>query len=226
MAQSKFNRLAFIGYNIVQTILTAFGLQQIFQTVLGIEAVAVEIDAKSAVQIGVHPHPALNIFRLKHIIGKKFAVRNKTYAGAVLIVAFAFAFGYKFTATKLGLSELTFAHGSGNKKFGKRIDRLGTDAVQAYRKLEYIVIIFPAGIHYRNAFNQFSRRNAAAVVAHGNEIILQFDVDSASGAHDKFVDTVIDYLFEQDIYTVIRIGTVAHAPDIHTGAETDMLQRA
>jgi hypothetical protein len=43
--------------------------------------------------------------------------------------------------------------------------------------------------------------------------------------HDEFVDRIIDDLFEQDIDSVIVMGSIPGPPDIHPGPGTDVLER-
>ena len=44
-------------------------------------------------------------------------------------------------------------------------------------------------------------------------------------AHDEFVDRVIDDFLHQNVTAIVVIGAVADAPDIHAGAQANMLQR-
>ena len=91
--------------------------------------------------------------------------------------------------------------------------------------MEYVVVVFAAGIHYGNAFHQFTQRDAAPVIANADAYPFQLDVNALAGAHDIFVNAVVDDFLDQDINPVVRMRTVAKPPDIHTRTQPDMLQR-
>ena len=56
-------------------------------------------------------------------------------------------------------------------------------------------------------------------------LVLKPDGDSVSGAHDEFINAVVYDFLHQDVDSVIYMGTVSKASDVHTRSEPDMLQR-
>ena len=108
---------------------------------------------------------------------------------------------------------------------GERVDRLGADAVQADAELENVVVIFRTGVDLRNALDDFAQRNAASEIAHGDCAVFDGDLNFLSVAHDEFVDRVIDHFLHQNVATVVVVGAVPDAPDVHAGAQADVLQR-
>ena len=140
-------------------------------------------------------------------------------------VGFALFFVLELALLESGLDEFAFAMAADEKILGKRIDRLGADAVQADAELEDIVVVFRAGIDLGNAIDDFAQRNAAAEIAHGHRVVLDRDLDLLAVAHDEFIDGVIDDLLEQDVAAIVVMGAVADAADVHAGAQPDVLER-
>ena len=108
--------------------------------------------------------------------------------------------------------------------FGKRIYSFGTHTVQTGGKLEDIVAVFAAGIHDGNAVFDFVQRDTASVVADGNTVVFQFYINTASFAHDKFIDAVINdkepCVTPEQAYTITRI-----LEGIYTSAKTGDVYR-
>ena len=50
-------------------------------------------------------------------------------------------------------------------------------------------------------------------------------MDFLPEAHDVFVNGVVDDFFEQDIGTIIIMGPIAYATDVHPRAKPDVLER-
>ncbi len=123
------------------------------------------------------------------------------------------------------LDEFPAAMAAHHELRGKRVDGLGADAIQADAELEHVVIVFGAGVDLGDAIDDFAQRDAAAEIAHGHGLVLDVDLDLLAGAHDEFVDGVIDHLFEQDIAAVVVMRAVADAADVHARAQPDVLQR-
>lgn len=48
------------------------------------------------------------------------------------------------------------------------------------------------------------------------------DLDLLASTHDILVDGVVEYFFEQDIYTVVSMSTITELPDVHPRATADM----
>src|SRR5436190_18100339 len=106
----------------------------------------------------------------------------------------------------------------------ERVDGFGADAVQADAELEDLVVIFGAGVYFRDTIDHFAERDAAAEIAHRHAVVLDVNLDFLAVAHDVFVNRIIDDLFEQDVTAIVLVRSIANPPDIHTRAQPDMLQ--
>ena len=111
------------------------------------------------------------------------------------------------------------------KVFRQRIHRLCADAVEADAELENVVVIFRAGVDLGNAVHDFAERNAAAKIPHRHAIAVEADVDFLAVAHDEFINGIVHDFLEQHVAAVVRMRARADAPDIHAGAEADVLER-
>ncbi len=61
--------------------------------------------------------------------------------------------------------------------------------------------------------------------AHGHAVAgIEADLDFLAVAHDEFINGIVHDFLEQDVTTVVRVDAGADAPDIHAGAQTDVLQ--
>ena len=110
------------------------------------------------------------------------------------------------------------------KFFGKRVDRLRADAVQADAELEHVVVIFRARVNLRHALDDFAQGNATAEIANAHARALDLDVHLFAVAHDVFINGVIHDLLEQDVATVVLIGPVADSPDVHARAQANVFK--
>ncbi len=93
------------------------------------------------------------------------------------------------------------------------------------RELEDVVVVLAAGVDLGDALDHLAERDAAAVVAHRDGLAVARDLDAAAGAHDEFVDRVVDDLLEQHVDAVVGVGAVADPADVHAGAQPDVRQR-
>ena len=104
------------------------------------------------------------------------------------------------------------------------VDCLDADPVQTNALFECFAVVFTAGIQFADCLYQLSLRNASSVVAYAYaEIFFYVDFDSFAGTHLEFIDTVVHYLFQQYIDTVIILRTVAKTAYVHARTDTDML---
>ena len=88
-----------------------------------------------------------------------------------------------------------------------------------------VVVVLGARVYLGNAIYHLAKRNSAAEIPDRNRFVLDINFDFFAGAHDEFIDGVIDDLLEQDVAAIVIMGTVANATDIHTCAQADMFQR-
>src|SRR5262245_46499580 len=107
--------------------------------------------------------------------------------------------------TRLFVSALTM---TSHKKMARQsIDGFTSHAIQSYRKLEDIIVVFSPRIDLADTVNQFAQRNPPAKIAHGNLLSLftELNLHLIAMLHDKFVDAVVDHLFQHYIDAIIGI---------------------
>ena len=225
VGEREFDRFGAVGDDIVEPLLAGLGFEQILKSVGGVVALAVEVERKPAVEIGVHPEPFLDVFELESVVGKELRIGHEADERTVLLRRIAGLLAGQHSAFEARLVEPSVADRAHEKEFREGVDRLRADAVEADGEFEDIVIIFAAGVHHRNTFDHFVERNAAAVVPDGDTAFLNGQFDSPAVAHDELVDAVVDDLLDEDVDAVVGVRTIAHAPDVHTGPEPDVFQR-
>ena len=107
---------------------------------------------------------------------------------------------------------------------GERVDGLGADAVQADGELENFVVVLGAGVDLGDAVHDFAEGNAPSIIAHGDDVALNADLDLLARTHDEFIDGIVDDLLEEDVAAVIVVGAIPEAPDVHAGAQPDVFE--
>ncbi len=153
----------------IERLVLHFLAQQIEQTVLRAELLAVEDDRERRIQIGVVAAHLLDerflVFRLG---GENRAVEFEGEAGAVhaVIAARVLHVHGEQALRELERLRLSVAPGLDLEEGGKRVDRLDADAVQADGFLEGLAVVLRAGVDLGGAVEKFSERNAAPEVAH------------------------------------------------------------
>ncbi len=229
MAEGEFQGLVLVIEGLIQPALLDLIVQQIKQAVGGKEAFLFQVKFQTGVEIGIAPQPFADKLQVKGILLEMRVVGQKLDQGAVLFRGFALILPLQHAFGKHGPGKTALPEGGNRELFGQGIDRLGAHSVEAHGKLKDIGIVFRPGIDHRNAFHQLAQGDAAAEIAHLDPAlfaVVDGDNDLLARSHDKFIDRIINHLFEQDIDAVVRMGAVAQPADIHAGPQTDMLQRA
>ena len=194
------------------------------QAVLRDVAPAVEPDGQPEVQIGVVLHHLLDILHVVGIGAEDLLVDAEGDEGAVLLVGVLLPALALFEPLGEGhLVGPAVAHRAGRELAREHVHRLDAHAVQTHRLLEGRAAVLAAGVHLRDGRRERVERDAAAVVAHGDQLPLDRDVDLASGAHDELVDRVVHHLLDEDVDAVVGLRAVAQLADVHARAQADML---
>ena len=102
--------------------------------------------------------------------------------------------------------------------FRERVDGLCPDAVQAHAELEHVVVVLGAGIDHRDAIDNFTQGNTAPVITDLHFVFEQLDFDFCAIAHNKFINRIIDDLFDHHIDSIIGMRSISKTTDIHTRA--------
>ena len=226
VGQRELQLLAAEVDDVVEPLALGLAVEQILKTVGGVVALVVEVERQAAVQIRVHPEALFDVVQIELEVFEELAVGQESHEGTVLLGRFSLVLTDQLAAFEARFAELAVAKAPHRELGGERVDGLGADAVETDGELEDVVVVLAAGVHHGDAFDELLERDAAPVVADGDAPLRrERDVDAAATSHDEFVDAVVDYLLEQDVDTVVRVAAVAHAPDVHPGAQPDVLQR-
>ena len=195
---------------------------------LRLKGLAVEREGEPAVEKGVVPEHVLDEFEAELEVGaKERGVGGELDQGAVTLVGLGdLGLLLQLALGKLGQLGVAVPEGLGAVGDGKGVDRLLADAVEADRLLEGLAVVLGAGVDDRDAVHELAERDAAAVVAHAHGAVGQLDLDLPPLPHHELVDGVIDGFLEQDVDAVLGVLPVAQAPDVHAGAQSDMVEGA
>src|SRR5262249_19227538 len=107
----------------------------------------------------------------------------------------------------------------------ERVDGLGAHAVEPDAELEDVVIVLGARVNLGHTIDDLAQWNAAAEIAHTDDVVLDVDLNLLAVAHDVFVDGVVDHLLEQDVTAVVVMRAIANTPDVQAGAQPDVFER-
>ena len=196
MGEGDFNVVAFQVDNRIERLFAVALLQQIEQAVARHKLLTVENKRQTCVQIGVVAQHCLNVVGVevvgtKHrLVGRELHLGAVALGGGLQIVLF-----YEFTRFKISLFGHSVAERPNRKLRRQRIDSLCAHAVQTNRFLERFGVILRASIHNGNGSHHLALRNAAAIVAHGERVVLESDVDGRAELHSELVYRVVNHFF-------------------------------
>src|SRR5258707_8786346 len=140
-----------------------------------------------------------------HVLGTEFdllenlRVRLETDEGAIrLIAGLAFLLGLELALFEKGFDEFTLAMTANEELPRECVHRFGAHAIQPDAELEDIIVVFGAGVDFRDAIHDLAQGDAASEIADRARLIFDGDLHLFAVAHDEFVDAVVDDLFEED----------------------------
>ena len=165
------------------------------------------------------------IFQLEFAALENIRVRLEFDEGAVGFLGFAGGFLLQLADLEAGLGKFAVAMAADEEILGEGVDGLGAHAVEAHAELKHLVVVFGAGVDLGHAVHDLAQGNAAAVIAHADAVALELDLHLLAMAHDVFVNGVVHDLLEQHVAAIVRVHPGADAPDVHAGAQPDVLQR-
>ena len=197
---------------------------QVQQAVVGAEGLAVEVDREAGVEVGGEADAALDELRPELVSLEDRRVGGELHVGAVSLVGATLGLVHEQAPLELDLGELAVAHGAGEELRGEGVDGLRADAVHADGELEDVVVELAAGVELAHALAELAEGDAAAVVAAGDGLLVDRELDLAAEAGNELVDGVVEHLLEEDVDAVHVVGAVALAPDVHAEAQADVLQ--
>jgi hypothetical protein len=218
--------LAMVEDLVMGLLLADLGAQQVLEPLLGEVGGAVVDDAQAGIEVAVVAQALGDELIVPVEVLEDLGVGGELDIGAIgLALVAPILLLDQLAALEQRALEGAVAEADHLEAVGQRVDRLGADAVQPDRELEDVIVVLAAGVDLADAFDDLSERDAAAVVADGDGLLLALDLDLAPLAHDEFIDRVVDDLLEQHVDAVGGVAAVADAPDVHAGAQADMGER-
>ena len=225
VGEGDFEHFVAVVKGAVEGFVFGFFFDEVEEAAGGDEFLAIVDEGETGVEVGIEAEAAGDEFFADGEVAEDFVVGNEVDEGAVGFVGgFALIFFDEGTALEDGFGEFAFAIAANGEAGGEGIDGFGADAVEADAELEDVVVVLGAGVDGGDAVDEFAVGDAASVVADGDDAVVDGDVDFFAVAHDVFVDGVIDDFFDEDVDAVVVVGAVADAPDVHAGAQSDVLE--
>ena len=200
-------------------------LQQILQTPTGEDATTIVHNGQPRIQISIVAEHILHDLIVIGIVLEERIVRLEEDVGTVLILRGFRHITYQHATLKDGLTHLPFTIAAHLESAAQGIDGLHTHAVQTDRLLESLRVELSAGVQDADGVDELSLRDASSIVTNRHtQVILDGHLNTVAGLHLELVDGVVEHLLQQHIDTVVGLGAVVKLSDIHTRAQTDMLQ--
>ena len=205
-------------------ILIGLARQQVQQTVLAHELLAIVVDGQTCVQVAIIPDLIFEIIRDEMVVAEHGLVRLEEYHGPIRLFGRNFlVLFHQHTFIELGglLLSITVR---GDLEIGRQcIDRLGTHPVQAHAFLENPRIILGARVDLAHHIDHFAQGNAPAIVAHLHARAFDGDLDLLAVTHHVLVDAVVQHLLHQDVDAVVEGRAIAQLADVHARPQPDVL---
>ena len=198
-------------------------VQQVYQTVAGMDAAAVEHDGQSRVQVCVVAQHRFNEFGAERVVLEQSTVRFEIDESSVFVGCRFRRFAGQDSAFESGPAHFAVAMASHFEVRAERVDRFHTHSVQSHALLECLGIVFAARVEHAHRFDEFAQRDTAAIVAYADpQVVLYGDFYPSAGIHFKLVDAVVYHFFQKHVDTVFGMRTVAQFSDVHARTGTDM----
>ena len=135
----------------------------------------------------------LDVFLTPVVFAEDLRIRHESDQSAVgrlcLLAALLFD---DLAALKPGPHELPVSVGDDLEIRRKCVDCLGSDAVEADRELENIVVVLAAGVDLADAVDDLAQGDSTAEITDSDLRSVPSNLDLAADAHDEFVDRVVD----------------------------------
>ena len=198
-------------------------MEQILQTVLAVELLTVQIQRQARVQVGVVPEHLLDVFENVAVIHKDFRIRTEGHFGSFTLTAIRDSIVFcQLSVFKFCSFSFSIAEGLNDKFSGQRIHRFSPDSIQTYGFLKCFAVVLRPSIDFRHNINHLSQWDTTAVITNNDLTVRNFNLDGLSSPHDKFVNGVVQNLFQQDINTIVRGLSITQFSDVHSGTQTDV----
>ena len=225
VGEGELERLVAEVERLVELLELDFVVEQVQQAVLGAEGDAVVDDREAGVEVGVEADAPFDVLRVEFVAAEDLRIGLEHHLRAVALVRPALRLLDDRAALEAHLGVAAVAHGAGLETRGEGVDGLGADAVHADGELEDVVVELAARVHVGDAGLELAERDAAAVVAAGDDAAVERDLHALAEARDEFVDRVVDDFLEEHVDAVVVVVAVAEAADVHAGPQSDVFER-
>ena len=168
---------------------------QIQQAVSGLENLPVIEQLQTRVEITVMAQTSLDMLRAKIGLLENIRIRHKPDQRAIRFGRLAFLFVLKLALFERGFDELAFPVAAHQEVLGKGVNGFGAYPVEADAELENIVVVLCTRVNLGHAIDHLSQRNTSPEIAHCDGFVFDADLDLFAGAHNEFVDGIVDDLF-------------------------------
>ena len=201
-------------------------VEQVEQTVLREKGLAVELHRQPRIEVGVAAEHGFHELVVVGVVAEYLlvVVGNEAHPQTVsLLHTLLPAVRELVTAREADRTGLAVAHAADGEFARKGVDRLHADTVQSHRLAERgAVLELAAGVHFRHRVGEFVERDAAAVVADGDPMLLDVHLDGLAVPHHVFVDGVVHHLLDEHVHAVVGLAAVAEAADVHARSLADV----
>lgn len=209
----------------IQAFAADFLEEEVGQAAGGGDRFTVKEEGEAGMEAGVEAEAAFDEVWEEGSLWEDIRVGFEFDEGTVFLVrALTVEAAEELAAGEFGAGEFSVAVGLDEEAAGECVNGLGADAVESDGELEDVVVIFGAGIDEGNALDDFAEGDSAAEIADRDAGSVDMDEDFAAVAHNELIDGVIDNFLQEDIDSVVVLGTVADSADIHSGSFSDMFE--
>lgn len=210
----------------VKRLAAEFLREQILQAVCGFEGLAIQREREASVEERVVPEHVLDELHAEfEVLAEERLVGRELNERAVALVRLRHA-RLRLELSLFKLDDLRLALADRLRAVGERerVHGLLPDAIKSDRLLKGLTVVFRARVDDRDAVHELPERDATPVVAHLHAAFGDLDLDSLALTHHELIDRVIDSLLQKNVNAILRLVAVSESPDVHAGAESDVLQ--
>ena len=223
MREGYFNVFSFQMNNVVKAFGSHVVLQQVFQSVTGKNLLSIIYKGQTRIEVSVITEQGFDKLILEFIIHKQRFVWFEEDSSTIFFRAVLSNITKQLSFFKSYSTHLPVAVTRYLETATQGVDGLQADTIQAYTFLKCLGVVLTTGIQLTDCFYKLSLRNSSPVVANADpQIVFNGYLYFLSGSHLELVDAVVHHFFQQHIYTVVALLTIAQATDVHPRADADM----
>ena len=197
VGQRNFDVLALQMDDGVERVVGHSVFQQVFQAVARQDSPTVVHNRQTRIQIGIVAQHRFDDVVVERVVFEKRVVGFEEDERAVFVLRRLGGVARHNTSFEGDAAHLSVAIGTSLEARTQEVHRLDAHAVHSDRLLKRLRVVFSARVELADGLDEFSLRNTASVVAHRYaKVVVDVDFDAFSGVHPKFVNRVVDGLFQ------------------------------